>query len=232
MLELRDVGLSTDTGWALRVDQLRVTPGTLVIVGGSNGSGKTTLLRVMNLLLRPVSGALLYEGADVYRTRRAARRLRKQVVLVHQHPYLFDTGVFHNVAYGLRLRRLRGARLGRRVDEALAYVGLSGFGKRHARELSGGEVQRVAIARAIALRPRLLLLDEPTSATDAESSAAIAALMAEQPWAPDASVVATTHTLERLRQDADSAFFMEAGTLVPADEAARRGVRGDGPGYR
>lgn len=132
---------------------------------GPNGAGKTTLLKILAGLEHPTAGEVIYRGQPV--TPGMVPRLRQEVSLVHQSPLLFDTTVFENVSFGLKVRRIPKADLEKRVAEALAMMGLSRLeGDRRARGLSGGEVQRVAIARALALEPAVLLLDEPFANVD------------------------------------------------------------------
>lgn len=217
MLELRDVVRRAGPRWALEIEALSIGEGGIVAVAGRNGAGKSTLLRVMSLLLRPDRGRVLFEGRDAVADHAAARELRRQVVLVHQQPYLFDARVADNVAYGLRVRGVAAAERAAAVEDALERVGLAGFASRHARELSGGEAHRVAIARAMILRPKILLLDEPTAATDEAGSARLWDLLANRPWRKDAAVVVTTHTAERLPQTPDAHYRLESGRLAAGD---------------
>lgn len=147
------------------IDELLLQPGECVALSGRNGAGKSTLMRV----LAGIEGAemmSLQEKGRVYCGKAARQRVRAQVIYVHQHPYLFDRPVADNVGYGLRCQGIGAAEALRRVDEALEWAGLGHLRERNAREVSGGERQRLALARARVLRPRLLLLDEPTANLD------------------------------------------------------------------
>jgi tungstate transport system ATP-binding protein len=146
------------------IGHLALEEGRSYVLTGPNGCGKTTLLRIIAGLEKPDSGEA---------------RLRGEAVYVHQHPYLFHTSLRHNLEYGLKCRGLPADERRRRVEDAIAWAGL---GERRATPpamLSGGEKQRAALARARALRPDLLLLDEPTSNLDKEGRAQTLALLAQ-----------------------------------------------------
>jgi sulfate transport system ATP-binding protein len=152
---------------ALRDVDLHVKEGELVALLGPSGSGKTTLLRILAGLEFPDRGRVLFDGEDA--TERSARERR--VGFVFQHYALFrHMSVFENVAFGLRVRarreRPREAEIRERVSELLHLVQLGNMADRLPAQLSGGQRQRVALARALAVRPRMLLLDEPFGALD------------------------------------------------------------------
>jgi putative spermidine/putrescine transport system ATP-binding protein len=164
---LRLSGLALGYGAANVVEglDLSVRRGELVALLGPSGCGKTTTMRAIAGLLDARAGRIELDGRDI--TRVPANR--RDVGLVFQSYALFPhLSAFENVAFGLRLRRIARAELERRVEAALASVGLTGFGARLPRELSGGQQQRVALARAMVVEPRLLLLDEPLSNLDAK----------------------------------------------------------------
>ncbi|SES40927.1 ABC transporter ATP-binding protein [Rhizobium sp. NFR03] len=149
---------------AVRDLDLDIRKGELLALLGPSGCGKTTTMRAIAGLMRPVSGHIRLDGADI--TRLAANR--RQVGLMFQSYALFPhLTVFENVAFGLRLKGMAGAALDDRVARGLASVGLSDFSSRKVPELSGGQQQRVALARSMVMEPKVLLLDEPLSNLDA-----------------------------------------------------------------
>jgi putative spermidine/putrescine transport system ATP-binding protein len=143
---------------------LSVGKGELVALLGPSGCGKTTTMRAIAGLLAPVSGRIRLDGTDI--TRVSANR--RAVGLVFQSYALFPhLTVYENVAFGLRLKGIRGRDLDARVGAGLVSVGLSGFAGRKPGELSGGQQQRVALSRSMVMEPKVLLLDEPLSNLDA-----------------------------------------------------------------
>src|SRR5688500_13064068 len=140
---------------------LNVRDGELVALLGPSGSGKTTLLRIIAGLEVPDEddrAAILFDGTDVARQQVGQR----QVGFVFQHYALFKhMSVFENIAFGLRVRKVKDAEVRQRVGELLHLVRLDGLEGRYPSQLSGGQRQRVALARALAPAPRVLLLDEP-----------------------------------------------------------------------
>jgi tungstate transport system ATP-binding protein len=169
ILSVRNLQKSYNGQIVLDIEELDFLPQRIYSLVGPNGCGKSTLLQVLALLLRPTDGNLSYNDLPVIWKRGELQKIRRQVTLVHQSPYLFNRSVRYNLAYGLKIRGIHGDEQHRRIHEALETVGLDGFGRRNARELSGGEQQRVAIARALLLQPKVLLMDEPTSNMDKKS---------------------------------------------------------------
>ena len=144
---------------------LEIADGELFTLLGPSGCGKTTLLRLIAGFHRPDAGRIRFGERDVTDLPPYARNIG----MVFQNYALWPhMTVFQNIAYGLRLRRLRGPALAARVEEGLRTVNLSGLGARYPGQLSGGQQQRVALARALVLSPDILLLDEPLSNLDAK----------------------------------------------------------------
>jgi sulfate/thiosulfate transport system ATP-binding protein len=144
---------------------LDVPSGELLALLGPSGSGKTTLLRVIAGLETADAGTVQYHDEDI--TDQSARE--RNVGFVFQHYALFrHMNVFENIAFGLRVRKRKGAEIERRVRELLHLVRLESFERRYPSQLSGGQRQRVALARALAIEPKVLLLDEPFGALDAK----------------------------------------------------------------
>jgi tungstate transport system ATP-binding protein len=200
----------------LEVDRLEIAPRTITGLVGPNGSGKSTLMRILAFVEAPAAGRLRFQGRPWQEVDLA---LRRQVTMLGQEPYLLKRSVRANVAYGLDLRGVPDT--GPRVGEALEQVGLDPdrFAHRSWRELSGGEAQRVALAARLALRPDVLLLDEPTASVDRESSELIqrAALDARDRWG--ATLVVISHHLGWLRRVADRILAMDYGRITQASPA-------------
>jgi len=167
-LKISELSFSRDTRVILDKIDLSLSEGELVLLTGHNGSGKTTLLRILAGLL-PAQQAQLIYGGKVRSWQKSKGYLRDQVCYLHQTPYLFDSTVFDNIAYGLKRRGLNRHSIDARVAEILELIDLKHLAQRKSHELSGGEKQRVAIARAWVLAPRLILLDEPIANLDKRS---------------------------------------------------------------
>lgn len=213
ILSLRSIEMRYNSHVALRVEELDFVPQHIYSLVGSNGCGKSTLLQIAALLLKPTYGHLLFDGEQVFWNKKTLQRLRQNITLVHQSPYLFNRSVRHNVAYGLKMRGIQTKEQHRLIHEALEMVGMTGFGRRNARQLSGGEQQRVALARALVLRPRLLLLDEPTSNMDRASVATIDQLLPaliEQ----DMTIIQATHSPDQPKRLSSTIIRMEGGHLI------------------
>ncbi|WP_432171652.1 ABC transporter ATP-binding protein [Streptomyces sp. 1222.5] len=212
---------------------LTVEPGEVMALLGPSGSGKTTALRAVAGFVRPASGRVFLGGRDVT----DLPPYRRGIGMVVQSYALFPhLRVDENVAFGLKARKdpgtARPARdeIRRRVAEALEMTGMAAYARRHPRELSGGQQQRVAIARALAVRPGVLLLDEPLSALDARlRSGMLAELARLHRDLPDVSMLYVTHDQVEALTLADRIAVMDSARLracgtprelyrAPADE--------------
>ena len=144
--------------------------------------------------------------------------MRKVSTLVFQKSAMFSTDVYSNLAYGLRIRHVPKEEIRRRVAVALQTVRLSGFEKRKAKRLSGGEQQRIALARAFLLEPHILLLDEPTANLDPNSAAIIEKAIVSQK-SPERIIVMATHNLAQARRMADQIVHIYGGEIVEVASA-------------
>ena len=171
------------------------------------------------------TGDLHFSGKPVRGKTSELKKLRRQITLVEQTPYLFDDNVSQNLAFGLNLRGIRGKDQSNRISQALEDVGLGGFEARKAQELSGGEARRVALARALVLKPKVLLLDEPTANVDEASVAVFETLLTSLPQ-QGISVVFSTHDLGQPGRLGAEVISMCEGRLeaAPCSSSARHHV--------
>jgi tungstate transport system ATP-binding protein len=211
LVELRDITKSYNGIEVLALPHLVIQQGGVYGIMGPNGAGKTTLLSIVALLLPSTSGTIYWEGANIATMDR--NQLRKKVTLVTQNPYLFHTTVGKNVAYGLKMRGIKGEERRERVKACLDLVGLSGFAKRMVRELSGGEAQRVAIARALALDPQVLLLDEPTANVDRHGIEQLEAILKELNERSHITIIVATHDVNQVHRLSDEVIYLFDGML-------------------
>ena len=163
--------IQEETGHVVAVKDVdfEVRRGECFVVMGLSGSGKSTLLRTLTRLIEPTGGSITIDGHDVRDlSQRELRDLRRsKVAMVFQHFGLFPhRSVIDNIAYGLEVRGMGKIKRTEKAEEILDLVGLSGWGERFPRELSGGMQQRVGLARAMAMDPEILFFDEPFSALD------------------------------------------------------------------
>ena len=200
--------------FSLDLDSLEIPEGGILALVGPNGAGKTTLLMLLAFLLRPGRGRLEFLGRDPWATDDDAEEARRDAVLLTHHPYLFKGTIAANVAFGLRIRKLEDLEIGTRVDEALALVELDGWGRRSVAGLSAGQAQRTAIARALALRPRVLLLDEPTANLDAALGLRMEAVLREAGREWGTTVIFSTHNFSQASRLADSILYLSEGRRV------------------
>jgi tungstate transport system ATP-binding protein len=211
LYELRDLRKTYDGETVLEIDDLGLEEGSVHAVVGANGAGKTTLLDILAFLSPPTSGILRFDSRPVRFRESKLVELRRQVVLVDQSPVLFTTTVSKNLALGLALRRVERRDRDARARRALEQVGLAHLAHRDATGLSGGETQRVAIARALALRPRVLLCDEPTASVDGEHRAPILDLLRRLNESEGLTIVLTTHDREQARALTDRVIVLDRG---------------------
>jgi tungstate transport system ATP-binding protein len=199
----------------LDIPELAIEREQIYALLGANGAGKTTLLNILGLLETPTAGQIQYRGRPVGFAESDLQPLRKEIVLVNQHPILFTTTVFKNIEFGLKIRKVDKKERLRIIDESLDLVGMREFSNAPAQHLSGGETQRVAIARALALSPRVFLCDEPTSSVDVENQNIIITILRRINETKKISVLFTTHDRSQAARLAHHTIFLNQGRLVP-----------------
>ena len=213
MLTLRDVSVSYDGVPAVDDVSFDLPDGQVMAVLGPSGSGKSTVLRAIAGLEPLTRGTIAWDGAELGDTPTHKRGF----ALMFQDGQLFGhLTVARNIGYALRLRRARNT--GARVEELLALVGLEGYAARLPATLSGGERQRVALARSLAVEPRMLLLDEPLSALDAELRERLGGDLRRILREAGTTALMVTHDHEEAFAVADRIAVLRAGRLVQEGE--------------
>ncbi len=178
---------------ALNNVNLKIRNGEILALLGPNGSGKTTLLKILAFIEKPSKGEVHFYGGKV--TDKNMTQMRMESTMVFQKTILFNTTVYNNVAYGLKIRKMPKNKIDKEVGKALKLVKLEGFEKRHVKALSGGEQQRVALARALALNAKLLLLDEPTANLDPKNASIVEEIISTVNRELKTTIVMATHNM-------------------------------------
>lgn len=210
VVELVDAGFAYENGPPVLTGvTFGVHPGRALALLGRNGSGKTTLLRLLSGGLRPSAGELRLDGIPVGRGRAALTRLRTSVQLVLQDPddQLFAASVGQDVSFGPVNMGLPDEEVARRVTEALAALGITALRDRPTHLLSYGQRKRAAIAGAVAMRPRILVLDEPTAGLDPHGQEQLLEVLAGL-RASGTTVVMATHDVDLALRWADDAAIL------------------------
>lgn len=212
----------------LDIERLVINRSQTLLLTGANGSGKTTLLKILAGLEAP-DYCNVYYGQCRFSWKQARLSSRLPVIYLHQHPYLFDTSVANNIAYGLRRAGYNRQKTRHLTAEALAWSQLEHLADRNAKQLSGGERQRVALARARILHPRLLLLDEPISSMD-QSSCEQTFFLVRHLRQEGVAVVITSHQTQQLGKLADRRLVLEKGKLSEMNAGETFGAAGSARG--
>ncbi len=200
---------------------LEIPHGEFVGIIGHTGSGKSTLIQHLNGLLRATSGELYYNGENIYGEGYPMRELRNEVGLVFQYPehQLFEIDVLTDVCFGPKNQGLSPKECKERALEALRLVGLKEkYYQSSPFELSGGQKRRVAIAGVLAMRPKVLVLDEPTAGLDPKGRDDILNQIAFLHKESDMTVILVSHSMEDIARYADRLIVMNKGRVMYHDE--------------
>lgn len=202
---------------ALKDVNLKIEDGEFIGIIGHTGSGKSTLIQHLNGLMRATSGGIYYNGQDIYEEDFDMRALRSKVGLVFQYPehQLFETTIFDDVSFGPKNQGLSKDQAGLRAFEALRSVGLpeelyyqSPF------DLSGGQKRRVAIAGVLAMKPEVLILDEPTAGLDPKGRDEILDQIARMQEEQHITVLLVSHSMEDVANYVDRIIVMNQGQVM------------------
>ena len=200
LFKLQSVAVRFGRVQALSACTLKVNASERLALVGANGSGKSTLLRTLHGLLQPVAGSLQYDA-------------KARQAMLFQRPYMLRASLLNNVALGLWLNGARWHLAKAQALLSLERVGLADLARRNAKALSSGQQQRVALARAWALKPQVLLLDEPTSSLDPAAKREVERLMAEFAQS-GMTLIFSSHNLGQVKRLASRVIYLEQGHLV------------------
>lgn len=196
---------------------LDIPAGQFVGIIGHTGSGKSTFIQHLNGLIAPTSGTVFFDGQDIHRSKEATRDVRFQVGLVFQYPehQLFEETVYKDIAFGPKNARLSAEEVDERVREAARFAGVDeALFERSPLELSGGQKRRIAIAGVIAMRPKVLILDEPTAGLDPAGCRGVLENIAAYRRETGSAVLLVTHSMDDAARIADRLIVFHDGHVV------------------
>ena len=237
MAEIRTEGLthvySAGTPFeqtAIEDVSLTIPAGQLAAVIGHTGSGKSTFIQHLDALLQPTSGRVLLNGEDINRDKYARRDVKWKVGLVFQYPeyQLFEETVYRDIAFGPRNMKLSESEIDERVREAARFTGVDeALFERSPLELSGGQKRRIAIAGVIAMRPEVLILDEPTAGLDPAGCVQLLGNIRRYREESGSTVLLVSHSMDEVAQLAERIIVFDHGHVAldgtPAEVFAQAG---------
>lgn len=203
---------------------LQIQSGEMVGIIGHTGSGKSTLIQHFNGLLKPTSGDVYIEGEKLWDEKSSLRSIRFKVGLVFQYPeyQLFEETVYKDIAFGPKNMGISSQRLDMAVKEAARMVGLTpDLLEKSPFELSGGQKRRAAIAGVIAMRPKVLILDEPASGLDPRGREQILGLIREYHEQTKNTVIIVSHSMEDIAKNVSKILVMNEGKLFCYDDTQK-----------
>lgn len=207
-----------------------VEKGEILGIIGHTGSGKSTLVQHLNGLLKPTDGQVLFSGEDIWENPKEIRKIRSKVGLVFQYPeyQLFEETVYADIAFGPKNMGLDGDELDSRIKEICRIVGVKPeYMEKSPFDLSGGEKRRVAIAGVMAMRPEVIVFDEPTAGLDPKGRENVIKIIKDYREATGATVIIISHSMEDMAVLADKLLVMNKGNLCMFDTVEKVFSRGD-----
>lgn len=197
----------------LNIENLHIEKEKITAIIGPSGSGKSTLLQILNFIENADNGIINFDELE-FNTKKLDINTRREISMVFQRPVLFNSTVYENIAYGLKLRKISKNIIRERVNDIVELIGLKDKITQNALTLSGGEAQRVAMARSIIVRPKVLLLDEPTSNLDPANTTVIESLIKYTNKEYNTSIVIVTHNMHQAKRLSDNIVFLLDGKIV------------------
>ena len=220
-LYTEQVNLSFGQKHVLKDISIQFAEKKIIALIGPSGCGKSTLLRAFNRMHEltenvSITGKIMLDGTDIYDHKLSATEVRKRIGMVFQRANPFPKNIYDNIAYGLKINNVPAAKISSIVEQSLResflWEEVKDELKKPAIQLSGGQQQRLCIARAVALRPEVILMDEPCSALDPISTSKIEELILQ--LKKDYTIVVVTHNMQQAQRIADFIAFMYLGELI------------------
>ena len=216
MLEVKNIKYSYNSDYqALKGVSLKVERGQMIALLGKNGAGKSTLFLHLNGIYKPDEGKILIDGEELKYDKKSLLKFRQKVGIVFQNPddQIFAPTVEEDVAFGPLNLGLPMEEVQDRVEEALNRVGMSGYEKTAPHHLSGGQKKRVAIAGILAMKPEIMVLDEPTAGLDPQGVVSLSKLLNELNE-EGITIIISTHEVDLVPNYADKVFVLVDGLLI------------------
>ena len=216
MLEIQNIKYSYNKDYqALKGVSLKVEKGEMVALLGKNGAGKSTLFLHLNGIYEPDEGKVFIDGEELKYDKKSLLKFRQKVGIVFQNPddQIFAPTVEEDVAFGPLNLKLPMEEVQKRVTESLARVGMSGFEKKAPHHLSGGQKKRVAIAGILAMKPEIMVLDEPTAGLDPQGVRGLSKLLKELND-EGITIIISTHEVDLVPNYAKKVFVLVDGLLI------------------
>lgn len=204
---LQNIKKSYDGREVLNIPNNIIKKGHRTAIIGPNGAGKSTLLKIIAGIEKPDSGAVFYNENITFP--------QMDVTMVFQKPYLISSTVEKNIAYPMKLRHFSSHDIKNRIEELTAELDLTKFRKQKTWKLSGGETQKVALARALSFKPKLLLLDEPTSNIDPYTTTEIERML----LSIKTTMIMVTHNLAQAKRVCDEIVMLHNGRIIESGTA-------------
>jgi len=210
IIRLENISVAFDGETILDDISLKIDENEFITLLGPSGCGKTTTLRIIAGFLEPDKGDVIFDGKKI----NGVPAYKRQVNTIFQRYALFPhLNVYENIAFGLRLKKVKEDEIRQTVSEMLSLVNLKGFGNRNIASLSGGQQQRVAIARALAVKPRVLLLDEPLGALDLKLRKDMQVELKSIQQKLGITFIYVTHDQEEALSMSDTVVVMDSGKI-------------------
>ncbi|MBE6780044.1 MAG: energy-coupling factor transporter ATPase [Ruminococcaceae bacterium] len=207
-----------------------VEQGEMIGIIGHTGSGKSTLVQHLNGILKPTEGEIFIDGENIWEKPKEIRKIRSKVGLVFQYPeyQLFEETVYADIAFGPKNMGLSGDELKKRVLDTCRLIGVKDeYLEKSPFDLSGGEKRRVAIAGVMAMRPKIIVFDEPTAGLDPKGRQDIIKIINDYRTAFNATVIIISHSMEDMAVMADKLLVLSKGEVVMFDDTEKVFAQGD-----